>query len=172
MTTVTVYRSTDASAPTLEGVNRTLVALLDACLVNGYGAQSAAGWTIAYTTTNKRVYRNSATDGTGFYLNVDDSGSGSGGAQEALMTGFQTASGIGAGSGQFPTSGQLRQGIGAVVCRKSNAATSAARAWTLIADDTVFYLFTETGDYTTRRKRHFSHLAISSHMSTVTLIVA
>ena len=91
MTTVNIYRSTDASAPTLEGVNGSLVALLDACLVNGYGSQSAAGWTIAYTTTNKRVYRNSTTDGTGFYLNVDDSGSGSGGAQEAAYDGLPSS---------------------------------------------------------------------------------
>ena len=148
MTTVTIYRSTDRSAPTLEGVNGSLVALLDACLVNGYGSQSAAGWTIAYTTTNKRVYRNSTTDGTGFYLSVDDSGPGGGGAREARMTGFQAATGIGAGTGQFPTSGQLGIGIGAVVCRKSTSADSTVRAWTLIADDTVFYLFTETGDLT------------------------
>jgi hypothetical protein len=52
------------------------------------------------------------------------------------------------GSGQFPTSAQLAIGIGATVVRKSVAATSTARNWTLIADDTCFYLFTESGDLT------------------------
>jgi len=146
--TTVIYRSTDASAPTLTGLVGSLTTLLDACLVNGYGSQAAAGWTIAYTTTNKRVYQNSASVGTGFYLNVDDSGSGSGGGQESLMTGFQVASGIGTGTGQFPTYQQLNFGIGAVVCRKSNTANSTVRAWTLIADPTCFYLFTENGDYT------------------------
>jgi hypothetical protein len=147
MTTVYTYRSTDASAPTLTGQNGSLVSLLDACLVNGYGSQSAAGWTIAYTTTNKRVYQNSSSSGTGFYLNIDDSGSGSGGAREALMTGFQSATGIGTGTGQFPTFSQMNIGIGSVVCRKSNTADSTVRSWTLVADNTVLYFFAESGDF-------------------------
>ena len=147
-TTVNVYRNTDASASSLKGTVGTLTTILDACLVNGYGSQTAAGWTIAYSGTNKRVYRNSTTDGTGFYIYVDDSGSGSGGAKEALMTGFQSATGVGTGTGQFPTFAQSSNGIGAVVCRKSNTADSTVRSWTLIADDTVFYLFCENDDYT------------------------
>jgi hypothetical protein len=146
--TTVIYRSTDTSAPVLEGVNGSLVTLLDACLVNGYGSKAAAGWTIAYTLTNQRVYRNSTSLGTGFYLNVDDTGSGSGGATESLMTGFQSATAIGTGTGQFPVYGQLNFGIGAVVCRKSSSSSATARAWTLIADPTCFYLFTETGDIT------------------------
>jgi hypothetical protein len=149
MTTVIVYRSTDGSAPVLTGAVGALTGVLDACLVNGYSGKSAAGWTIAYTATNKRAYRNSATDGTGYYLNVDDTASGTAGAKEAFCTGFQTMSAISTGTGQFPTSSQLGLGsapAGAVVARKSNTADSTARAWTLIADDTVFYLFMETGD--------------------------
>ena len=42
MTAPTIYRSTDASAPVLTGEVGKLVDLLDACLVNGYGAKSAA----------------------------------------------------------------------------------------------------------------------------------
>ena len=147
MTTVTVYRSTDTSAPSLTGQVGSLTSLLNSCLVVGYGSQPAAGWSSAYSSSYHQVYRNSTTDGTGFYLNVDDSGSGSGSSREALMTGFQSATGVGTGTGQFPTSSQLSIGIGAVVCRKSNTADSTVRSWTLIADDTVFYLFTESGDY-------------------------
>jgi hypothetical protein len=147
MTTVIVYRSTDASAPVLTGINGSLVSLLDACLVNGYGAKAAAGWTIAYTNTNQRQYKLSAVDGTGCQLFVDDSGPGTGGGREAFLTGFKTGTAIGAGTGQFPTFGQLSYGIGAVIARKSATADSTARAWTLIADDTVFYLFMENGDY-------------------------
>lgn len=148
MTTVRTYRSTDASAPVLTGSVGTLVALLDACLVNGYGSQSAAGWTIPFTATNKRMYTNSAVDGTGFTLYVDDTGPGGGGAREARMTGFEVATAIGTGTGQFPTFAQLAIGIGALVCRKSTTADATARAWTLVADDTVFYFFAETGDFT------------------------
>ncbi len=149
MTTVTVYRSTDASAPTLTGQAGSLTTLLDAVLVNGYGSQPAAGWTIAFTTTSKRSYRVSAVDGTGFYLNVDDSAVTT--AKEAYMTGFETMSAFATGTGQFPTSSLLNLGTspaGAVVCRKSTTADSTARAWTIVADDTCFYLFAETGDNT------------------------
>jgi hypothetical protein len=144
--TVITYASTDASAPVLTGAVGSVVALLDACLVNGYGSKSAAGWAKSFSGTNKATYRNSATDGTGFYLYVDDSAAAAGGAKEALWTGFQTQSALGVGTGQFPTSSQLALGIGAVVCRKSATADSTARAWTLVADDTVFYLFMNTGD--------------------------
>lgn len=148
--TVTTYRSTDASAPVLTGSVGTLLTVLDACLVNGYGALSAAGWTKPFSNSgNIGCYKNSATDGTGFCLNVNDAGPGAGGAREARMTGFETMSALSTGTGQFPTSGQMAIGIGAVVCRKSTTADSTARAWTIVADDTVFYLFTETGDNVT-----------------------
>jgi hypothetical protein len=151
MPTVTVYASTDGSAPVLTGAVGSLNSLLDACLVSGYGAKSAAGWTKPYTGTNKAVFRINTTDGTGLYLNVDDSAPGAGGAREALMTGFETMSSVGTGTGQFPTAGQLALGSapsGAVVCRKSTTADATARAWTLVASSTFFYLFTETGDFT------------------------
>jgi hypothetical protein len=46
--TVTVYKSTDASAPVMCGQYGKLVQLLDAILVNGYGAKASLGWSIAY----------------------------------------------------------------------------------------------------------------------------
>lgn len=41
---VTLYKSTDASAPIMNSSAGSLIAVLDACLVNGYGAKPAAGW--------------------------------------------------------------------------------------------------------------------------------
>lgn len=148
MTTVTVYRSSDASAPVLTGTAGTLTALLDACLVNGYSGQTAAGWTKPFAGTNQGVYKNSAVDGTGFSLFVNDNGPGAGLGREARVCGFEVPTALGTGTGQFPTIGQLAIGIGQGVIRKSNTADTVARNWTLIADDTVFYLFAETGDYT------------------------
>ncbi|NDU90166.1 MAG: hypothetical protein G3I08_09885, partial [Ferrovum sp.] len=115
--TVTVYSSKDASAPVMTGVSGSLVTVLDACLVNGYGTKSGAGWTIAYTGTNERVYKMSPTAGTGNSLFVNDAGPSV--PNEAEMTGFEAPTGLGTGSGQFPTAPQISIGIGAVVCRKS-----------------------------------------------------
>jgi hypothetical protein len=147
--TTTIYRSSDASAPTLTGAAGSLLGVLDACLVNGYGSQSAAGWTKPYSNSgNVGCYQNSSGVGTGSGLSVNDAGPGAGSYREARCTGFSSLTSVSAGTNQFPTSGQLGIGSGAVVCRKSATADSTQRVWTLIADDTVFYLFVETGDYT------------------------
>lgn len=150
--TVRIYRSTDAAAPVLTGVAGSLVALLDACLVNGYGALTAAGWTKAFAAANKGAYKQNLTgsnNAAGMYLYIDDSAAGTGGAKEARATGFETMSAITpTGTGQFPTAGQSAIGVGAVVIRKSTTADATARAWTLIANGQTIYLFTESADQT------------------------
>lgn len=133
MSVPVVYRSTDASAPVLSGQVGGLTALLDACLVNGYGSQVAAGWTNASVGTDHKTYTQGG--GNGFEIDVNDDAAGTGGAQEALCRGV--------GASQFPTTTQLTAGI---VARKSATADATARVWVLIADDRTFYLFVQTGD--------------------------
>lgn len=151
--TVRVYRSTDASAPVLTGAAGSLVALLDACLVNGYGALAAAGWTKALTAANKAGYKQNLTganNASGMYLYVDDTAPGAGGAREARVCGFETMSAITpTGTGQFPTAAQSAIGTGQLVIRKSLTADATARAWTLVANGQTIYLFIETGDQPT-----------------------
>jgi hypothetical protein len=152
--TVRVYRSTDASAPALTGQVGSLIALLDAVLVNGYGAVSAAGWTKSFSTTNKAAYRQNATGAVNtaapMYLYVDDTGPGAGAAREARACGFETMSAITpTGTGQFPTAALSTIGIGTVVIRKSVSADTTPRPWTIIANGQTIYLFTETGDNVT-----------------------
>jgi hypothetical protein len=150
--TVRVYRSTDASAPVLTGAVGSLTALLDAVLVNGYGTQTAAGWTINQTTTNKRGYKQNLTGSnntSGMCLYVDDTGPGAGGAREARVCGFESMSAITpTGTGQFPTSAQSAVGTGQAVIRKSTTADATARAWTCVANGQTIYLFIESGDNT------------------------
>ncbi|CAJ3240707.1 hypothetical protein [Burkholderia pseudomallei] len=141
---VNLYRSTDGSAPSLTGQTGSLVALLDAILVNGYGTQPAAGWTIAYTGTSKRDYKQGAGS-NGYYLDVDDSGPGGGSYREARLRGYETMSALATGTQAFPTSGQSSFGV---VCRKSTTADTTARPWYCIADATCFHLFVDTGDAT------------------------
>lgn len=49
---VTVYRSTDAGAPVLSNSNGSLIAVLKACLVDGYSSKASAGWTAPFTGTS------------------------------------------------------------------------------------------------------------------------
>lgn len=214
---VHLYRSTDTGATALTGQNNSLIAVLLACLVNGYNSQTVtsitrsgstatvtktghgyndrqrivhsganeteynieaaitvvdantytyqvsgtpatpatgtitakvagAGWTQPFTGTNKAVFRNSPTTGTGFYLNIQDNGPGAGAAKEARIWGYEVATAQDAGTGQFPTTAQMTNGL---FIRKSNTADATARPWVIVADDTVFYMFVETGDFTT-----------------------
>lgn len=134
-----IYRSTDTSAPVLTGTVGALVALLDACLVTGYGSKSPAGWTKPFTATNKAVFRPGA--GPQHYLDVNDAApNGTALAREAECQGFETMSAVATGTQAFPAA------VTATAIRKSATADSTARSWFLIADDRTFYLFTNTGD--------------------------
>ena len=138
MPTTRIYRSTDTSAPVLVGGVSSLIDLIDKCLVVGYGAKTAAGWTKPFTGTNLAAFRNSvAAGGTGMYLRVDDSGAGTGGARSARLRAYLTMSGISTGTIPTPTTAQLSAGV---IWRKSNTVDSAARAWILIADELTMYL--------------------------------
>lgn len=133
--TVTVYKSSDASAPALSGTAGALAAVLYACLVTGYGSKSAAGWAREFTGTNKAAFR--AAAGNRLRLRIDDTGS-----NEAKAVGYETMTDVDTGSNLFPTAVQLSGGI---FIRKSNTADSTNRPWMVVANDRIFYLFIDSG---------------------------
>jgi hypothetical protein len=126
---VTVYRSSDASAPTLTGQAGSVTAILDACLVNGYGAKSAAGWAIEFTATNIRAYRSAS--GNRLRLRVDDTA-----AQEARITGYEVMTDVNTGTGQFPLPAQQSGGL---YIRKSETSDTTVRSWMLVASEKFFH---------------------------------
>lgn len=130
---VTVYRSTDASAPVLSGTAGALIGVLDACLVTGYGAKSAAGWTKDFSGTNLATYR--APTGNRMYLRVDDTGT-----QTARVRGYETMSDVNTGTGPFPTDAQVS---GGAYFYKSSAASAASRSWWLYTNGTIVYLYVD-----------------------------
>lgn len=145
--TVQLYRWDDAGAPVLNGQSGSLVALLDAVLVNGYGSKAAAGWSIVQTTTNKRGYQQGpgGNHPVGICLYVDDNAPNT--QQEARVCGFETMTAITpTGTGQFPNGTQSNIGAGYLTIRKSNSTNSDMRKWYIIADAHTFYLSTEPGD--------------------------
>lgn len=135
--TVRLYRSTDSSAPVLSGAVGTLIGVLDACLVNGYGSKTAAGWAKAFSGTNKAAYRPPAipaspTEGNRFYLRVDDTTTAT-----ALCRGYETMSDVDTGTNPFPTVAQVA-GSG-VIAQKSVTTDSVARPWLVVATESFFY---------------------------------
>lgn len=141
---VTIYKSTDASAPVLTGEVDSLRQLLKACLVDGYGAQASQGWAEAFTGTNRAAFR--AASGVRHYFRVNDNGAGTGGAKEALVRGFETMSDVDTGTGPFPSDAQSALTEDSLIARKSATADTTARAWVIAADALTCYVFVKTGD--------------------------
>ncbi|MGH8430268.1 MAG: hypothetical protein ACREUF_07675 [Solimonas sp.] len=128
--TVRHYHSTDAGAPILTGQAGSLISLLDAILVNGYDSKPGLGWTIAYSSGDKRAYRlNSATQ-SGRYLRVDDSN-----AQYAIVNAYNAMTDVDTGTGGFPSTATARY------WRKSASSDAVARAWDAYGDEAFLYLF-------------------------------
>jgi hypothetical protein len=71
---------------------------------------------------------------------VNDNSAGSGGAQEALIYGFETATSAITGTGQFPAQGSPN------VLRKSATNDATPRAWVCFADNRTVYFFAASGD--------------------------
>lgn len=143
MTAPIFYSSADASAPTLTGQTGALNTVLDAILVNGYGAKSAAGWTKPYTDagTQTAVFRPAA--GNRHYLQIQDNGPGAATFQEARARGYVSMSAYNTGTEPFPTAAQQANGLS---WRKSAAANGTARSWWALADDKTIHFFVDPGD--------------------------
>jgi|SRR5882672_7515847 len=143
---VTVYKSTDGSAPALNGNAGSLCTVLDAILVNGYGAKAPAGWAIPFTGTNKRIYRAPSGALRGYYRVQDDAPRAApfADAREARIKGSEAASAIDTQTNLFPTATQLGNGL---FPRKSITADGTARPWVCVADARTMYFFAMTGDY-------------------------
>ena len=92
-----------------------------------------AGWTKAFSGTNKAAYK-SVTSDSGFYFRIDDSGLYSVGQP---VRGYESMSDVDTGTRAFPTTAQQVN----FATRRSHDATGD-RTWALVADDKFFYLFT------------------------------
>lgn len=146
----TIYRSTDPGAPVLSGQVGSLLAVLHAVLVTGYGAganlKPGAGWTRPYSSPTVHVYRNSATSGSGAYLRVRDDAS-----ADMLNTpclaqaiGFSSMSDIDTGENRTPSLSMQARGS---LIAKAPPGNTAPREWIAIATEIGFYLFTNWSSY-------------------------
>lgn len=151
----TIYHSTDVGAPVLTTTAGSLVALLDACLVDGYGAKSAAGWVKPFTGTNKAVYQPGPGAVSRKYFRVNDAAAGTSGANEALIRGFDSMSDIDTGTTPFPADAQSALTQDSLVIRKASSAE-----WIVAADERTCILFIRadaTGFYGTYFGEYYSY---------------
>jgi hypothetical protein len=146
--TVRVYRSTDPGAPnSLTGQIGSLIPVLDACLVTGYGsggdAKPAAGWVKEYAATNKAAYR-SAVGARMFYRFDDNNPFGGSTNHVAGIRGYESMSGIDVANGPFPTTLTHANGQRFGKSNVNNSATP--RPWLIVADEkTCWMLINQSG---------------------------
>ena len=130
----TIYRWDDVGAPAgLGGIanDMTLINVLDACLVNGYGSKAPAGWSKPFSGSYKAVYQQGA--GTrGFCLRVESTPT-----WMSYCRGFESMSDVDTGTGPFPTVAQLSN---PVIARSSNNMPDP-RPWLIAADAKRFFLW-------------------------------
>jgi hypothetical protein len=157
----TKYSSTDPSAPTLNGTTGTLLTVLDACLVNGYGSKSPAGWTKPFPNTSSYGMYMQGSGSVSMSLFIYDNASASL-STEAQAQGWQTITSIDngkvTGSGQFPTTAQIA--FGNITIRKSYAPLSGARDWFIYADPRTMYMFIQSDPGT-----HYTGFAFGDYYS-------
>ena len=143
---VTVYRSTDSGAPLLSNANGSLIAVMRACLADGYGSKAAAGWTAPFTGTNLIAFRQ-GTGGNNRFLRVFDGGVDGSTHRTIKVRGYEAMTAISTGTGPFPTLGQMA-GNGATMAYFQNGRGLPNPAWVMVATSSFFHLIVEQGDGT------------------------
>jgi hypothetical protein len=166
-----IYSSNDAGSPQMNGMTGSLLAVLNACLVTGYGNKAPAGWLKPFNDASASAGPPTLggftmPSGSGMSVFINDAGyNATALGAEASAIGWEKllnpsgsytqivpinlTQSIGGGSGQFPTTPILANSAapgGRVVWRKSQGPTTISRTWYLYADEYTFYLFIQTGD--------------------------
>lgn len=133
-----------------------------------------AGWTIAYTATNKRSYYMGSGALARKYFRVHDNATGTAGAKEALIRGFHTMTDVDSGTAPFPTAAQSALTDNSHIIRKSNTATSTVRAWDVWADDRTFILLIANGDVASTYSSTYAgeFLTMASGDTTCAILIA
>jgi len=99
--------------------------------------RSPAGWTKAFSATNKAAYRAASVAATRLFLRVDDNTD----PLKGRVRGYESMTDVDTGTGPFPKLTTLADN--AFIWAKSDAAGSASRPWAVVCDDAMIYLFTK-----------------------------
>lgn len=139
--TVNVYSSFDAGAPSLTGEVGSLIAVLDACLVTGYGAKAAAGWTKPFVGTNIAAFRQ-GTGAQAYFQIVDDGSDGSFGPRMAMVSMYDTMTNATTGTNKTPSAYNINHYNH---LPKSSTLDATAREWKVYASDRACYFLVKNG---------------------------
>lgn len=148
-----IYRSTDADAPVLTGQNGSLIALLEACLVNGYStgptAHAGAGWTKTHTGTNKAVFQAGPAARARFFVRVNDAN-----GNRAQLVSYETMEDVDNGTNPTPKPTHVQT---VIPCYKSAGNDATARPWVIAADERTVVLLVKTGASASNSPQYPNH---------------
>lgn len=133
--TVRLFKSSETGAPQLgNSTSGDLLTILRACLVEGFGSRTAAGWTMPFSDLpNKIACFKSATGDT---LRLDDSIH----YQYASGLGFKTMSDLNTGTEQYPNSDFLGdENVNHWRLQKRYGTASQYDPWFVVASEDWFY---------------------------------
>lgn len=127
---VTVFSSEDAGAPQLEnGKPSSVINILKKCLVEGYGSNTGLGWTVAFedVAAFKIAFRNSTSDGSGGYFQLESNGGTNNNQNSMWLTGAKSMSALDTFHDR-----SYRQWV---------LFTTSINRWTIVGTNTGFYFF-------------------------------
>lgn len=140
--TVKLYRSLDVGAPELsDSTAGSLITILRACLVDGYGSRTAAGWTMPFSDlpNNKAAFQSVSGDS----VQIDDNND----YRWASALGFKTMSALDVGTEQYPDNDQIGAGNEYRIFKRYNTAVTSSN-WAMIVSDNWFYFVNNDADTT------------------------
>lgn len=132
---VTLFQSTDESAPQLTASAGSLKTILKACLVTGYGDKQALGWESAYEDSTYIAFRSKHNKASKCWISVDNQYE-----RAAVVTGYHEMSAKNTGENQF--------GEG-LVQLLSNSSENAP--WVLVGHERGFCLLVRSALYNPNR---------------------
>lgn len=181
--TTRLYRSSDVGAPVMGYTAGSLNAVLKACLVDGYGALPAAGWSyaVADAATNRAVFTQGASGSNPFNRKVyvrDDEAVAAGSALVKACSGYTT----GASPSFTESFCSYNQANWSSILKTSQAAGAVAE-WFIVADSRVFLLAVKrhewkgcgwglfsVGDYPSPYVKDYGAFAISGRYDGTTAV--
>lgn len=137
--TVRVYRSSDTSAPVLNATAGSMITVLDAVLVNGYGSKTALGWTKPFSGTNTASYKQPAGTTNGFYLDVNDANPNADTNKSARVLGYEAMTAVATGTNPFPTVAQKSTAVQWVKSTETVVATPVS--WVIVGTNKFFFMW-------------------------------
>lgn len=127
------FKSSDTNAPALSGrTPGSVIQVLKAVLVNGYGDKTALGWDLMYEDIDNHICVFRPKTGSRMFLQIIDDGKTD--AQYAFAYSWESMFDVASGVHKMPTSNST-----AAIFKTARTSGTAESSWSIIGDEVGFY---------------------------------